>query len=350
MSVYQTPTGTWYCQYRVTGQKSPVKEYFGQGPKGKRLAEIRAAEIKLLRTQGKDVKATAKLYLDQLAQFYLDDAKTRGKSAKWRKEFADRLNKDILPYLSGRPVDQLEYNDILVMVEAWGKSVATTNRYLGYLRAVFRYGVDQEVINRNPMAKWRKAKEKTKHHVCLTVLDLRRLIVVADPHIAWALEVAWMTGARPGPTELYLLRYDDVDHTALTIHVRGSKTATSDRLVPISREESLRLLEMEQASCSGYIVEYKGRPVRQMQHGLKTAAARAELKYNVRWYDVRHLYASELIRQGADLAAVSAMLGHSDITTTQRRYYHLLAGERRRAASLKPQIRPPREGKLVKIR
>lgn len=351
MSIGQTKTGTWYCQYRVKGRRSPEKEYFGQGEAGKRAAMIRDAEIKLLRAKGRDIKAPAKLYLDKLAQSYMDDARTRGATPRWRKEFAALLNQHVLPYLSGKPVEQLEYADIQAMVQAWGKSVPTTNRYLGYLRAVFKFGESHEMISKSPMARWKKSRESDKKHVLLTVDDLKRLIAVADPHVSWGLEVAWMTGCRPGPTELFKLRHEDHDPNALTLHVRGTKTDRADRLVKISQAESLRLIEMRPASQSGYIIEYNGRPVRQMYKGLKTAIARAGLTYDVDWYDVRHLYASELLRNGADLAAVSALLGHADITTTQRRYYHLLQGEKARAAACKPTIRDatPR-GKVVKIR
>lgn len=52
----------------------------------------------------------------------------------------------------------------------------------------------------------------------------------------------------------------------------------------------------------------------------------------------------------ADLAAVSALLGHADIATTQKHYYRLMAGEKARAVGLLPQIAEPKAGKLVKIR
>ena len=63
-----------------------------------------------------DYEAFFNAFLDQLAQLYLDDAKTRGASEKWRAEFSTRLNKQILPNLCHKPVDRLEYADILA---AW---------------------------------------------------------------------------------------------------------------------------------------------------------------------------------------------------------------------------------------
>ncbi|EMG36578.1 site-specific recombinase XerD [Desulfocurvibacter africanus PCS] len=351
VKVQITPDGRYYIAYRIPGRKSPTKEYFGRGKDALRDARIRAAEISLSKEKGEIARGSSAMFLDELAQGYLNDAKARGASESYIKDFASLLNKKILPVLTTRPVDQLEHADIIRLASEWeNRSSATCNRYLGYLRAVFIFGVRQGLITRNPMAQWRKAKERGKHEVRLTVEDLQRLIAHAEPHIAWALEVAWMCGARPGPTELFRLRHDDHDPNSLTLHVRGTKTAQSDRLVPITQAESLRLIEMEPFSKSGFVIEYEGQPVNQMYKGLKTAIRRAGLNYEVRWYDVRHLWASEMLRQGADLAAVSALLGHADITTTQRRYYHLLQGEKKRAVGLRPVIRKEKPGKVVKIR
>ena len=41
------------------------------------------------------------------------------------------------------------------------------------------------------------------------------------------------------------------------------------------------------------------------------------------WHDLRHFYASVLIRAGISVKEVSARLGHKDATTTLRTYAHL---------------------------
>jgi len=341
----------WYVQYRIPGRKSPIKEYFGPGPGGKNAAEIRQAEIAYLKAKGEPPRHLGSIHLDQLAQIYLDDAKVRGCSKKWLAEFANLLNKYILPHLSNRPAAKIEYADILNMATQWsGKSTATVNRYLSYLRAVFRFGVSQGLLDKNPMAKWKNAKEY-KRDIKLTIEDLRRLMRHAAPHLAWAIEVEWALGLRPGGSELFALQWSDVDFDAGTIHVRGTKTASSNRIVPVSQEFKGRLLEMRERAQSSFIVEYSGRPVKALRTSLKRAAQRAGLTYAVRLYDIRHLFASTKLAGGADLAAVSRMLGHADISTTQRHYYHLLKGEMERAAEIGPSLHEKaKKGKVVKLR
>lgn len=346
----ETKDGRWKICYRIPDRKNPITEYFGHGEQGKKDAETRELEIKLAKKKGHIVRGQSGVYLDQLAQLYLDDAKTRGASEKWRAEFSDRLNKQILPNLCHKPVDRLEYADILAMAsEAWGgKTTSTIQRYLGYVRAVFRFGIRYGITTANPMAAWSKKKEP-KLDVKLTVEDLGRIIRQAPPHLAWTLEVEWELGTRPGVTELFSLRWDDVDFEAGNVHVRGSKTRESNRIVPITPDFRLRLLEMKGRAQTPFIIKYDGQPLKSVKRSLRTAVRRAGVTYNVRPYDVRHLFATVMLTGGADLAAVSALLGHATINTTQASYYHLLKGEKERAVTLRPSLSPKRVGKLVRI-
>lgn len=353
MSVHQTAAGNWYCQYRVKGQKSPEKEYFGTGKEARRKAEARDAEVRMLRKKRQPVEPVRdarSVYIDLLAQSYLVDAKTRGKSERWRAELAHLLNEKLLPRLTTKPVGSLTYTDIIEVVDAlWGdRSVATRQRYLGYLRAIFRYGTDHGITTSNPLAKWKKARER-KRDVKLTVDDLTRIMENAEPHLAWAIEVEWELGTRPGTSELLSLLWTDVDWDAGTIHVRGTKTEESDRILPITAHFQARLAFMRTHAKTDHLVEYKGQPIKKLRRSLGTAARRAGITYNVRMYDIRHLFASIMLAGGGDLAAVSRMLGHADISTTQKHYYHLLKGEMERATSLRPSIRKKTSGKVTRI-
>ncbi len=48
--------------------------------------------------------------------------------------------------------------------------------------------------------------------------------VGAEPHCQWALDVAFNTGCRPGETELFKLKFTDVDWEKGTLLIRGTKT------------------------------------------------------------------------------------------------------------------------------
>ncbi|AGW13770.1 tyrosine-type recombinase/integrase [Megalodesulfovibrio gigas] len=349
MPIYQTKKGVWFVQYYLPGQKSPEKEYTGVGEAGRTRAKVRDAEIRLLKAKGAlKPQRRGRMHLDELAQLYLDHAKSQGKSERWRKELGQLLNGVVLPRLATRPVDDLAYADVLALVNAaWpGRSPATINRYLSYLQAIFRFGIMQELTGKSPLAHWKKARED-RRPLQLTLEDLARIKEHAPEHLAWALEVMWELGARPGESELLALRWEHVDFVGLTIHVPGTKTEGADRVMPITEDFRARLLVMRQRSRCTHVIEYQGKPVKKFRRSLTSTVERAGIPYPVRMYDIRHLFASVMIKEGADVALVSKLLGHSTVQTTLKHYRHLLHGELAQAIAKKPALPGPKQKAVI---
>lgn len=348
----ETKDGRWRICYRLPGTGKRVTEYFGRGPEAKNAAEAREYEIKADKKRGTNLRRKTGVYLDDLSRAYLDDARSREASPKYIKEVRAILNGAILPRLCKVPVDAITYGEVMGMaMEAWGKlALPSRQRYLGYLRAIFRFGVRHGLTEKNPLAAWIRQKERSAE-VRLDVDGLRKMIAVSRPHLAWALEVAFMTGARAGKSELFAIRWADVDFDRSVIRIRGSKTVESNRLVPVAPSFLARLIEKRAEAASPFVVEFCGRPITSIRTGIHSAVLRAGLTYHVRPYDLRHLFASVMLAGGADLAAVSKLLGHATIATTQGTYYHLLAGEKERAVTILPSVAPEKVArKVVKIR
>ena len=80
-----------------------------------------------------------------------------------------------------------------------------------------------------------------------------------------------------------------------------------------------------------------GKKVLSYKEAWATAIKKAGIPH-FRMYDVRHVSASEMLARGADLAAVSAQLGHSSVATTGSVYTHVTPGSQQRAAALMPGV------------
>ena len=350
MSVQQKKNGTWFVHYRLPGGGTK-DEYFGVGEKAKALAEERDRAIKEARAKKKAPPPPRnKIFLDELAQVYLDDRKLHGVSEGWLIEMERLLNNQFLPYLSGYPVDELEYLDVMRMAKACFSKVklSTRQRYLGYLNAVFNYGRKHKITSGNPLDTWEKQPEP-RYDYRLTLPDLENLVEHSSPHLAWAITVEWAVGARPGPSELYALQWPHVNYDMCRIRIPGTKTMTSDRIIPISETFRDDLAKREREARCTHICDYKGREVKTMRTAFSGAQKRAKLGYHVRMYDIRHLFVSVLLDGGAPVGAVSRLLGHSNVNTTQRWYYHLMPGEMERAIIVKPELRvknPQPNGKI----
>lgn len=336
-SLSQTATGTWYIQYRIPGLHNPQKEFFGKGDSDKQRAEERIEELKSgYHYTPRSLSSRRRVYLDELGQCYIDVMKSEDKTKTWIDIVKYLLNEHFLPCLCHVPVDQLTFQDIVRVADRFnGKSVATRNRYMDSLQAILRFGIKHELTVENPMKHWKKAREKPRE-VLLTVEDLGRLYEAAAPHLKWLIEVEWELGTRPGKSELFSLRWSDVDFKNNTLRVRGTKTLTSNRLIPLTPQFKTRLLEMKTKSISSYIIEFRGRPLTTCKTAFKSACKKAGIDYSVRLYDIRHLFASTILANGGDLKAVSKLLGHSNTKMTADTYYHELKGEKALALTRKP--------------
>jgi integrase/recombinase XerD len=134
------------------------------------------------------------------------------------------------------------------------------------------------------------------------------------------LELMYAAGLRV--SELVWLKNGDVDvHTGVVVcHGKGSK----ERRVPIGKS-AIHWLQRYGSIKAGFgepaypnLFLDRGKPItRQFAWAtIKKHAAKIGLK-NVSPHTLRHSFATHLLQHGADSRSVQALLGHSDISTTQ---------------------------------
>jgi len=134
------------------------------------------------------------------------------------------------------------------------------------------------------------------------------------------LETMYASGLRV--SELVGLKESDVDVLAglIVCHGKGSK----ERRVPLGKS-AIHWLQQYNAVKAGYgkqnspyVFLHRGKPfTRQLAWSLiKRRAEEAGIK-NVSPHTLRHSFATHLLQHGADSRSVQALLGHSDISTTQ---------------------------------
>ncbi|WP_449246280.1 tyrosine-type recombinase/integrase [Desulfarculus baarsii] len=307
---------------------------------GKREAQAYDYEIKRRKKAGDDLPTRGQegIFFDELAQAWINEKAAQGRTIKWMQEWSCVLNTVIAPAFSAKPVDDISYEELInFFAQRYiNRTQATRNRYLGYLRAMFRFGVASGLCKNNPLARWKKPKEAPRQTL-LTVADLRKIMQHAAPHLRWALEVEFNLGVRAGASELFALTWDNVDWGQQAVRVYASKTKKW-RIIPVSEPFLQKLKNKRDEAGTTFIVEYNGRPMKKFRKSLATACRRAGIGYKVVMTDIRHLFATTLLQGGADLAAVSGLMGHSSTQMTADQYYHLHAGEKRRAVNLLPSL------------
>jgi len=366
MGVYQRDE-RWMVYWKENGKRRDKS--FGRGDEGRQLAEAFEAAVNdsrvidgmVIPVQRIEVPEPVQLEpvvvqepeevkgitFGQLSQKYLEHLKVSGKTETHILTLAHLLKFSFFDILDkNKPVDSMSYvEEGMKFIKHYqgvskqtGKPRAqtTVNRYCNYLAAIFNFGIENELSKVNPLSKRKKARERPRD-VQLTVKDMKKIMEHAEPHVKWAMEVCFNLGTRPGKSELLALKWSDVDFDKGTVKIYATKTKTF-RTVPVRPSFLEKLKVMQANALTAYIIEFKGRKVDSVRKSFNTACELAGITYPIRMYDLRHLFATTLLSQGADLSAVSKLMGHFSVKMTADVYYHYLEGEKERAVNLLPEL------------
>jgi integrase len=240
-------------------------------------------------------------------------------------------------------------------IQSWVATLAgtmkpgTVGKVYAALSALFRAAVTDEVIGRSPCLNIKRPPVERKPVEPLSLEQVNRLTdTVPDRYRAL---IALLAGTGLRPSEALGLTKDRVDFLRKQVRVDRqlasknkteiafgpTKTRHSDRTVPAPR--------MVIDALAGHVASYptsrdgllftddQGRPIilgslygdRRGSHvtWFTKALKAADLPADLSLHDLRHFYASLLIRQGADPKLVQSRLGHASIQTTFDTYGHL---------------------------
>lgn len=236
-----------------------------------------------------------------------------------------------------------------------GLSPNTVRKHHANIHKCFDYAVRLGIIISNPSVQVElPSKQKYMGAKAFTPEQTKDLLQMfqGDP-----LEVPVYLTATYGlrRSEVCGLRWDAVDFEAGIIHVRHTavvdngniiyadhtKTATSNRLLPLTQNMRSYLLEIRKRqeadkellgsyyTDSGYIcVQKDGTPINPdfVTHHFQRKLKGSKLPV-IRFHDLRHSAVYALRKGGCDAKDIQAWLGHSDITTTLNVYGHVLNGD-----------------------
>jgi integrase len=333
-------TGSWFVRYRDEFGRQ-VNKTFGKGEENRVKAQAFDHEVKSKKLRDEELSFGPTpglgIYADELANLWYQDRKAAGCGA-WLKDWANILNRYILPEIAKVPVVQLTQSFLVNLIhQMYSENALTTrNRYLSYLKVMFEWGVKHEYLDKNPLARWQKSKERPKVLV-LTYEDALKIREAAVPHIQWAIDIAMNIGVRTGKSELLSLKWSNVDWENNCIKVYASKTKTW-RVIPVRPEFMEKLREKREEARTEYLVEFNGRKISNLHKGFRHACRRAGISDEVISYDLRHLFCTTMLSRGAAPNAVSQLMGHASTKMTLDRYGHVLPGDAERAIGLLPEF------------
>jgi integrase len=208
-----------------------------------------------------------------------------------------------------------------------GAAASTINKEYNMLSKAFNLAWKQwEWCNSNPCSRVPREKNNTYITRWLTTEEEQRLIAAAQGYfngqMPEIITVALHTGMRLG--EILNIRWQDIDLFRKTITVLKTKNK-DPKTIPMT--DTLFALLQDKAkvvSMSGYLfVTQNGTKIRSrnLQREWYKVIDKAKIE-NFRFHDLRHTFATRLVQSGVDLYTVAKLLGHRDISTTQRYAHH----------------------------
>jgi integrase len=227
-----------------------------------------------------------------------------------------------------------------------GNSATSVNRAIDTLRRLMEIAVERGAIHTNPVsvkpANGSRLKKKiAKKKLTLPSLtDVQRLFAAMEKNGArggWGLEAADFcrflsySGCRVG--EVASVTWQSVDWERKQLHVKGSKSETADRIVPLFGELDTLLKKLIERRKRAAQFAVDGKPMiepsdplfrlNECQKTIDKACTSLGIA-RITHHDFRHLFATRCIEAGVDIPTVSRWLGHSDGgTLAMRTYGHL---------------------------
>jgi len=228
-----------------------------------------------------------------------------------------------------------ELNTYLLDLLKEGIATTTVLRKLSSIRMLYRYLTNEGFIKADPSSKLESPKAGIKLPGVLSTQEVEKLLNAPVPGSVLGmrdkalLEVLYSTGARI--SEVLGLKVKDVKLDFGYVRVLGK--GNHERIVPLG-EDALECLNrylnngrhllLRWRKTDSLFLSRSGKPLgrKAVWVRIKYYCLKQGLPDNISAHTLRHSFATHLLEGGADVRTVQEMLGHAQITTTQR-YTHV---------------------------
>lgn len=269
------------------------------------------------------------------------------------KTIESRIKREILWHIGSRPIktitpEMCQY----VLNEQKGRSRSYIDKVAGDLKFLFRHAVGNGLIQKDPTSLLVKPRGTYSPRRALSPEERKTAesVIASDPrYLLFGLML--YCGCRPSEaaeckgSDISLM--DDV----FLLHIRGTKTALSDRFVPVP---DILFQQIKNTPKTAYIARNRnGKPYTEKTRpnlwksfwrecnrkaGCKTYRNQLLPPYpfpeDLTAYCLRHEYCTNLARLGVDIRTAQKLMGHSTITMTADIYTHVENDALKAAAKL----------------
>jgi integrase/recombinase XerD len=239
------------------------------------------------------------------------------------KEYLDERN------LNYAKVTSDDVNDYFEYLKNNGKKNSTISRNLATIRSFYQLQVKTKKLSLDPTAELQSPKIEKRTPSVLTseevelLLEQPKDVDLKGTRDKAMLEFAYATGMKV--TEIIDLNVGDINFDENTVVCSSGKKTRTIPLGALAEKalkeyvEKARPILIKDDSIDALFVNLNG--LRLTRQGfwkiVKYYKEQAHIDKDITPHVLRHSFATHLLQNGADLKSIQAMLGHSDISSTQ---------------------------------
>lgn len=339
-NIARRANGKWRARYRDSRGQEHARHFDRKVDAKKWLDEITSQVVTGTYVDPNAGKITFKEYAEQwrVVQMHRQSTAVRTESI---------LRNHAYPAFGHLEISEIRPGDI----QAWVKKLLSGKRPLsastvanlhGVVSGIFKDAVRDKRLRENPCAGTRLPRVRRAHLIPLETKQVWAIHGAVPERYQAMITLSAGSGMRQG--EVFGLTADRVDFLRKTVRVDRQlvylagkepflgdpKTHASVRTIPLPDfviEALARHIKEFGAGPTGLLfVDEKGEPLRRNRfsvHVWRPAVKAAGAPRDTGFHDLRHYYASLLIRHGCSIKVVQARLGHATAAETLDTYAHL---------------------------
>ena len=325
-------------RHRVGFPSEPAAQAFSQA-----LSDIELQEKRIMAQRRKRVRSKCiKITVEELFSRYFSLGLTNKTTIKQSQYHAAH----IIKLFGKRQVSLLSCDDIINFIEIQklrNLNQSTINRRISILRSAVNWSVKYGILPKSPLSDLRLPLARSRRTAPPTPRETKLIYDSAAPHLQRIIAIGAFCGPRIGPSELFQLRWADVDLEAGVIRMPSADKGAMEKVREIPIRQSLSPLlrewrDTDLATGISFVISWQGKPIRSVNRAWHTAVRNAGIFRRITPYSLRHSFATYSIEGGAKLKAVAKLMGHKDETMLLRTYQHVLGEQEIEAVEAVPDM------------
>jgi len=335
-SVQRRPGGSWRARYRDDTGREHAK-HFDRKVDAARWVNAQAAAVDAgTHVDPQAGRVTFATYADQWRQAQVHRPSTRAYAETM-------LRRHALPHFGARSLTAVRPSEVQAWVRCLSDALAPATVEVTYrfVSAIFRAAVADRLIASSPCVGVKLPKAAPRQVVPMETAAVHALADAVPERYRALIVLAAGTGLRQGECFGLEVRHADFLRRTLTVdqqlvllpgappQVAPPKTAASYRTLPLPQVVldalAAHLAAFPVASDGRIFTTPAGEPIRRTAFSSnvwRPAVAQVGVQ-GAHFHDLRHYYASLLIRHSESVKVVQSRLGHASASETLDTYSHL---------------------------